>query len=206
MTSFQPIPGRFLKQWKPFANGGTLIDDLSFSYYFHQHPVNQLLHLISTLVVHVTIIMILSQMYTTSYVPIIALTFYIPYGIIMMVMEYVSGIMWSCWFTLWMIISPHIVNATDSANRTIICIVLFVIFLLLQLVVGHCLVERRMPAFRTFEIFFTTPAFLMIRVSVVLGFMKSVWADIQEKSSQWTTWEQHTFCNGGDEQTKPIII
>jgi uncharacterized membrane protein YGL010W len=199
----EPIPGRFLKRWKVFANGGTLIDDLSFSYYFHQSGINQLFHFVSTMIIYVSIIILLSAIYSPNNIPILAITLFVPYAIMMIVLEFMCGLLYSTWFTLWLIISPYLLHEKDNQLIPIICLVFLVVFPLLQLL-GHVLIERRMPGFRVFEIIFTTPIFLMIRLLVVLGFMTNIWEVIKIKSSQWISWKHHTFCDG--QAARPIVI
>jgi len=196
------IPDRFMKRWKPFVNGVTLIDELSFSYYFHQKTVNQVFHFVSILIIHTCMIILLSMIYTVEHVSVLGLTFYIPYSILLLLLEYMSGFMYIIWFSFWIFMSPYMVQDTgDSYAIPIICMVLLLGLLLLQLV-GHVLIEHRMPAFRAFELCFTTPCLLMIRFLVAAGFLKDVWEEIKVRSSQWQTWKQHTFC----EEKNYIVI
>jgi uncharacterized membrane protein YGL010W len=188
----RPIDSRFLKQWSLFADNGTLIDDLSFSYYFHSQDANQWLHLLSLLCIHLALALLLALAYSPASVPVVAIAVFLPYAITLIALEYVSGLVFSAWFTLALVASSLLLQFRDIA--WIPALLTLIVMPPMQLV-GHVCVERRLPAFRAFEALFTTPTFLMIRALSIFGAFPHVMAEIKKRSVRWRDYRQRTFGN-----------
>jgi uncharacterized membrane protein YGL010W len=187
----KPLPKRFLKSWpRVFADKGMLIDDLSFSYYFHSQDSNQFLHLTSILLIFFSLAIALAFVWAPAGVPVVGIAFFVVYASIMITMEYVSGLAYAAWFAASLTAAPFFLQFGQSA--WIPALVAVVVLPLMQLV-GHVCIERRLPAFRLFEATLTTPLFLMIRALSLFGAFPVVMAEIKKRSARWNSWPQRTF-------------
>lgn len=175
-----------------FADSGTLIDDLSFSYYFHSQDANQWLHLLSLLCIYVALAVLLALAYAPAGVPVVGICVFLPYAITLIALEYVSGLAFAAWFTASLVASSLLLEFRHIA--WIPALVTLIVMPPMQLV-GHVCVERRLPAFRAFEALFTTPTFLMIRAMSLCNAFPLVMAEIKKRSARWRDWRQRTFGN-----------
>lgn len=173
-----------------FADKGMLIDDLSFSYYFHSQDSNQFLHLTSILLIFFSLAIALAFVWAPAGVPVVGIAFFVVYASIMITMEYVSGLAYAAWFAASLTAAPFFLQFGQSA--WIPALVAVVVLPLMQLV-GHVCIERRLPAFRLFEATLTTPLFLMIRALSLFGAFPVVMAEIKKRSARWNSWPQRTF-------------
>lgn len=191
------LPARFERRWSAFADGGAFIDDLSFSYYFHSQWTNQALHLVSLLAIFASLAIVLAFAWLPAGVPVIGLAILTSYAILLIYLEFVAGIAYAAWFAAALVASHFLVAFGDVAWAT--AVALLVVMPPMQLI-GHVVVERRLPAFRPFEALVTTPIFLMIFALNGLGlglYDAAVVAQIKARSRKWTGWKQRTFGKGG---------
>lgn len=194
------VPARFLKSWPVFAERGTLIDDLSFSYYFHSQDANQWLHFFSLLAIYVALAVALTFAYAPGGVPVVAIVVFVPYAGTLIAMEVVTGLFFAAWFSLALVVAVVLLDVGDP-TALYVAIATLIVMPPMQLV-GHVCVERRLPAFRPFEALFTTPAFLMIRTLSLFGAFPRVMAEIKQRSQRWRSWRQRTFGNAVEPSTE----
>jgi uncharacterized membrane protein YGL010W len=186
------IPERFVKIWPQFAKGEnatTLIDDLSFSYYYHSQGLNQVLHLISLLSIYASIAILTASVWpcaSTLHINFLGVLLLLPYSTIMLFMEWVSGLFYAIWFLLWILVSAPI-SEGQSFTAVFVPSLLVIIFMPLLQLIGHFFYERRLPGFKVFEALFTTPCFLMLRVFTCMGYYSELYTEIVVRSAQWSS-------------------
>ncbi len=191
------LPARFERRSSLFADNGSFLDDLSFSYYFHSQWTNQALHFVSLLAIFASLAVVLAFAWSPGGVPVIALVVLASYAIVLVYLEWVAGAAFALWFAGALAASRFLVQFGDAAWGT--AVALLVVMPPMQLL-GHVVVERRLPAFRPFEALVTTPLFLMVFALNGLGlglYDKAVVAQIKSRSSKWANWKQRTFGKGG---------
>ena len=179
---FMYIPKRFQFKFPFFVNKGTLIDDLSFSFYFHSTSMNQVLHFSTVMVLYSSVIILLHEISLA-----ICLLFLLSYGGFLTFLDYISGIGFIIWFIFCLIVS--LFESSLSLPFAVGCIILLPPLQLL----GHVVYERRLPAFRAFEALVTTPLLLMILFLNKFGIHQDVVKEIRLKSKQWVSYPQKTF-------------
>jgi uncharacterized membrane protein YGL010W len=178
-----------------FADGGSLLDDLSFSFYFHSQLSNQALHFVSLLLIFTSLCVGLAFAWSPAGVPVLALAVFVPYASLLIYLEFVAGTAFALWFAASLSVAHFALPLGPDAWG--VAVGLIITMPPLQLL-GHVVVERRLPAFRAFEALVTTPLFLMLLFLNAFGlYDRAVVREIRARSVRWRTWRQRTFGKGG---------
>ena len=124
-----------------------LIDDLSFSYYFHCTGLNQALHFCTLAVLYPAVAVLLGGIWLPADVPVAAVAVFVPYAMVFLAMEWRMGSVLFAYFAA-------CVTMSSCANRAELALGAWPLYAAaacvivlppLQLV-GHVFVERRLPA------------------------------------------------------------
>ena len=175
---------RFHRNFFLFANKGTFLDDLSFSYYFHATKMNQILHFNTLLLLFSSLAILLTHQNVY-----LAMGVFVCYSIILCALEYKSGFVLATWFMINIVLG---VIFGEYQMVQYCCMASWIILPPLQLL-GHVVYERRLPAFRAFEALITTPLLMTIIMMNSFGMFKDVMEEVIDRSKQWKTWKQRTF-------------
>ena len=103
----------WLKRWNVFARHGTLIDDLSFSFYFHSTVSNQFLHFFTIMLIYICIAIALAFIYSPYNVPIFSILFYIAYSAVFFALEPRIASLFVVWFAIAIVIASQLYNIIE---------------------------------------------------------------------------------------------
>eukprot|EP01012_Entosiphon_sulcatum_P051653 TRINITY_DN7093_c0_g1_i1.p1 TRINITY_DN7093_c0_g1~~TRINITY_DN7093_c0_g1_i1.p1 ORF type:complete len:209 (+),score=32.91 TRINITY_DN7093_c0_g1_i1:22-627(+) len=172
----------------PHFKKQNLLDDLSFSCYYHFTRTNQILHLCTLPVAWFGIFTLLHVADPTGFLGLILAVIY-PFHL--MRLHAVGGCFWAVLLTVALASSYlflHSVGAecTESGRCGLAYgVALACLSALLLQVLGHVAFEKRLPAFRIYEAVFTTPLFLALCVFFRAGWFRSLRDAINSRAPQW---------------------
>lgn len=177
-------PKHFERSLPFFVNQGTLLEDLSFSYYFHSDMMNQILHFGSLLLLFASLAMFLASKSILS-----AICIFLCYASFLSYLDFYSGICYGVWFSICILFGCFM----DDYIMTYICS-LFWLFLPPFQLFGHIFYERKLPAFRPFEALFTTPLLMMLMATnYFFGWNEGILLEIRTNSAKWISYKQRRF-------------
>jgi hypothetical protein len=118
-TDLNPI---WYKKWSVFARNGTLLDDLSFSFYFHSTLANQLLHFCTIMLIYICLAICLAYVYTIDRVPLVSILFFVVYGSVFLLLEWRVGIIFMMWFAMTIVIASQVYQYENMLYISLISI------------------------------------------------------------------------------------
>lgn len=178
------------------------VDELSFSYYYHSHTANQLLHALSVPLVYAGILFAVWAAFG-PYGSHASLIFISAYVFRFATWDAAAGIAW-----LLLSLAAHAflhrqyaALAAAAASTPILSAVplpllgvLFSLLCLLAQLLGHVVFEKRLPAFRLFEAAVLTP-FLCVLLILFWssGYRSACIAKTKSVAPKWKGTERHIF-------------
>jgi len=191
--AMKPKPG--FEDWtavtSKYAAGGNLLQDLSFSCYYHSTNCNRIAHIIFTFAcVHLVFVALAAS---TKSMPLAGLVVWAPGAIFMM-------LRWPPWQVGFSLLAWHVSAALLAPRfaallpaQLVPWLLPLTAVLLLAMFLGHVVGEGSLPAFRPVEAFLTTPFFLVLTLFFKLGYNPRLCAEIERLSQQWNGSERRTF-------------
>eukprot|EP01100_Stratorugosa_tubuloviscum_P012879 TRINITY_DN624_c1_g2_i1.p1 TRINITY_DN624_c1_g2~~TRINITY_DN624_c1_g2_i1.p1 ORF type:complete len:212 (-),score=63.33 TRINITY_DN624_c1_g2_i1:60-695(-) len=192
MSSKAGIPKRLLTKFGFFYKDNDLLDDLTFSYFYHSTMQNQLLHFGTVLPIAVCIVIL-----QANYLPIIRF-FETEDKVGLSLLPLVLTILYCAVFFIWDLLIGATystllgiaIYATTQTNKenlndwSFYAAILIVILAPLQLL-GHVIWEKRLPAFRAFEAVFVTPFLVVLLRFTKIGYVPEVDKYIKNNYTRW---------------------
>lgn len=179
-----------------------LVDELSFSLYFHSTTMNQLLHLGTFLPILVCTELLLESIPWKplgTRVPLLSLILIVPYSAFLACWDLVVGgafMVFTCGCGVLIGYLYDHGQYPELVGNGWWCLKVGGVYAALALcqLGGHVAFEFRLPAFRAFEAVFSTPFLLMLLLlNWVTGYASPVVQEIRARSVQWKTYKQRVF-------------
>ena len=210
------MPRRFLTRTGRFFRGKNLLEELSFSCFYHNTVPNQLLHLCSVVLVlfglfaFLLLIPLPTPLPAPTAFPLLPALFAAVYIVYFFTLDPPTAGVWTALFAALVAAAfafrtsttpgatchPTTTTTTTSSTSscTTYCITAAVcVATITAQLVGHVVWERRLPAFRAFEAVVITPFFLVMNVLFWCGALPSVRRAVYGLAPQWGGTEKHVF-------------
>jgi len=172
-----------------YVKQGTVLEELSFSYYYHSKYMTQVVHI---LVIPVFFYFVTLFLYTLSGNSILVplLVWALPFTVYtILCIDNGLGVLFGCWYLICLIntrflIGPMLLEAT-SLSPTIASFLGAVLSLAL-IGSSHAIFERASPPFRLFEGLVSTPQIMiLLGMCWVTGYRKELVRAVVNKAVMW---------------------
>ncbi|CAF1029564.1 unnamed protein product [Rotaria sp. Silwood1] len=159
----------------PFFKGNSLESEFGFVNYYHCHPINRLLHIIT---LPFLIFSLLSITYMIDYR--LSLLFYVVYCTVIFIIDIKSGVAFLILFAL--IFGPAKIFSSQGILTIFYGLLIILTALIIQ-GIGHYIFQKSAPAFRLFEAIFITPTFLMMYL--ITNHNETFWNNVKNETNKW---------------------
>jgi uncharacterized membrane protein YGL010W len=170
-----------LEMFRQFFIGTSIVDELSFSNYYHKHPTNRQLHQLSLVAQAVLLPILLASALDSPAAGLVfsALVFW-PYSTLNLPAAFLYLTL-----TLTGTLLSSLLDASGKTTASVIIVVL--VLLLLSQLAGHLVYEAKRPAFRLFEAIVSTPVLMGMFLVRSLGFHIEDLAAVERGTAKWAT-------------------